>query len=316
MHNKLTEKIIRKNGQLLVINLYLCLMERNINYNDGDILIKDSFGDIFLAGTIRTTMVSAVICTAGQVSFSLGGTTYTAMANDIVILPPNLSIDDVAFDNDFDGLFFALSYVKFEKTIMSGRGLWPLMMYTRTHPIIHMNKQEMKLALDYFSIVREKIASPRDFYYKEIMLLLMETVFYEICVIINRHIDTNVLTVIAKQKDLVFRKFIDLLSTESIHSRTVADYAKMLCVSPKYLSHAVQSLSGKNALTWILEYATDAIAHELRYSDRSIKEIAHAFEFSSISAFSKFVRIRLGCSPRDFRNKAYDSETGQKGDCV
>ncbi len=123
MHNKPTEKIIRKNGQLLVINLYLCLMERNINYNDGDILIKDSFGDIFLAGTIRTTMVSAVICTAGQVSFSLGGTTYTATANDIVILPPNLSIDDVALDDDFDGHIEAFWY-GFKKLMENVNGLY------------------------------------------------------------------------------------------------------------------------------------------------------------------------------------------------
>ncbi len=278
-------------------------MEKGINYNDGDILIKDSFDDIMLAGSIRTSMVAAVICTAGCMKIGMNGSKYEVAGNNIFILPPNVYLDEVSMDEDFNGLFFALSYVKFEKTIMSGRGLWPLMMYTRTHPVIKMNEQEMKLALDYFSIVREKLASPRDFYYKEIMLHLMETVFYEICVIINRNLDANTLTVIAKQKDLVFKNFLNLLATESIHSRNVASYAEMLCVSPKYLSHAVQTLSGKPALAWILEYATDAIAHELRYSDRSIKEIANAFEFSSISAFSKFVRTRLGCSPRYYRSK-------------
>lgn len=279
-------------------------MESRINYNDGDILIRDNLAEIMHIGNIRTSMVSAVICTAGSIKFTIGGTTYTANSDNIVILPPNVTVDNVTHDDKFNGLFFALSYVKFERTIMSGRGLWPLMMYTRNHPVIRMNEQEMKLALDYFSIVAEKLDSPRDFYYKEIMLHLMETVFYEICVIINRNLDTNALTVIAKQKDLVFRKFIELLSTESIRSRKVSTYAEILCVSPKYLSHAVQSISGKAALSWILEYATDAIVHELKYSDLSIKEIANAFEFSSISAFSKFVRTRVGCSPREFRNQS------------
>ena len=115
-------------------------MERNINYNDGDILIKDSFDDIMLAGSIRTSMVAALICTSGCIKIGMNGTKYEVVANNIFILPPNVYLDEFSMDEKFNGLFFALSYVKFEKTIMSGRGLWPLMMYTRTHPVIKMNE--------------------------------------------------------------------------------------------------------------------------------------------------------------------------------
>jgi len=41
----------------------------------------------------------------------------------------------------------------------------------------------------------------------------------------------------------------------------------------------------------------------LRFSDRSIKEIAVDYGFSSLSTFGKFVKMRLGLSPRAYRRE-------------
>ena len=45
----------------------------------------------------------------------------------------------------------------------------------------------------------------------------------------------------------------------------------------------------------------DAISQALRFSDRSIKEIAVDFGFTNLSTFGKFVKDNLGDSPRAFR---------------
>ncbi|MBQ7611018.1 MAG: AraC family transcriptional regulator [Bacteroidales bacterium] len=44
-----------------------------------------------------------------------------------------------------------------------------------------------------------------------------------------------------------------------------------------------------------------AVSEALRFSDRSIKEIAVDFGFTNLSTFGKFVKDNLGDSPRAFR---------------
>lgn len=63
----------------------------------------------------------------------------------------------------------------------------------------------------------------------------------------------------------------------------------------------MKQASGKTALAWIHEYTLDAISQALRFSDRSIKEIAVDFGFTNLSTFGKFVKDNLGDSPRAFR---------------
>jgi AraC-like DNA-binding protein len=52
-----------------------------------------------------------------------------------------------------------------------------------------------------------------------------------------------------------------------------------------------------------VNYADAEIHVFLRFSDRSIKEIAVDYGFSSLSTFGKFVKMRLGLSPRAYRRE-------------
>ena len=85
-------------------------MKARINYNDGDILIKDSFDDIMLAGSVRTSMVSAVICTSGCMKIGMNGSKYEVAGNNIFILPPNVYLDEVSMDEKFKGSDPNLTY--------------------------------------------------------------------------------------------------------------------------------------------------------------------------------------------------------------
>lgn len=61
-------------------------------------------------------------------------------------------------------------------------------------------------------------------------------------------------------KDQVFKQFLALLGNYAGSVRSVAAYADMLHVTPKYLSIAVREVSGKTALSWVHYYTTNAIA--------------------------------------------------------
>lgn len=45
------------------------------------------------------------------------------------------------------------------------------------------------------------------------------------------------------------------------------------------------------------------VRYQLKYSQKSIKEIADYLDFPNISFFGKFVRRHVGCSPKEYRRR-------------
>ena len=100
---------------------------------------------------------------------------------------------------------------------------------------------------------------------------------------------------------VLFHKFMDVLISEHCTQRKIEYYAQRLCVTPKYLSTICKQVSTRTAHEWICDAVVNNIENYLRNSDKSIKEIAHQFGFTTLSFFSKFVKEHLGRAPTAFR---------------
>ncbi|MBR5385882.1 MAG: AraC family transcriptional regulator [Bacteroidales bacterium] len=276
-----------------------------VRYADGDLVIFKDLNEIpKLDGTFEVTMLLCLICIKGRLKFDYNGEDITVSANDMLICPPGTKVDDYMVTPDFESMIFGISYSKFQQTVFAGQGMWSMMMYVKEHPIFHLSDEEMMIGHDIFHLIRKKLDSRRDFFFKEVMQSLMITAFYEISIVINRSIIPGARNETSRQGDLIFKRFLQMLSESDGRRRSVSDYARELCISPKYLSSATREASGKSALEWIHDYSVNAIAQQLKYSDRSIKEIAGDFQFSSISVFGKFVKTKLGMSPREYRKQS------------
>ncbi|MBR3989700.1 MAG: hypothetical protein IKI85_04045 [Bacteroidales bacterium] len=129
---------------------------------------------------------------------------------------------------------------------------------------------EMNIASHVFLLFEAKLKGSRDYYYKEVMQSLMTAAFYEVSIIVERNMKYG-RGLQFQQKDLIFRRFLELITVAEGKRGSVADYARQLCITPKYLSAAVRQASGKTALEWIHEYTLEAIAHELRFSPRAYR---------------------------------------------
>ncbi len=77
----------------------------------------------------------------------------------------------------------------------------------------------------------------------------------------------------------------------------------MLHVTPKYLSKCVKYESGRVPLDHIHEMTVSIIRQQLRYSNKSIKEISADLDFPNLSFFGKFVKEHLGMSPTEYRQR-------------
>ena len=78
----------------------------------------------------------------------------------------------------------------------------------------------------------------------------------------------------------------------------------MLNVSPKYLTHVCKVCSGDTAKNIIGKMLIKRIETLLLYNDMSIKEIAMQLGFPDVSNFGRYVKAKLGESPRAIRSRA------------
>lgn len=295
------QSFVTKNSTQKIGMEYLQTHGQRFDYSDGDIIILNSLDALLKAGSMEVEMVLIVVVMSGRIETDHNGKPITVNEKQMLICPPGVYLDNLKHTDDFKGVIFGLSYNKFLMTVCSGLEIWTLLLYAQQHPVFSLLDIDMDIVDGYFLVVQKKLQTSREFYYKEILHSLMEAIFYEICVVINREIKPAAKNDEGSHGNFIFRRFIEQISINGGKERSVNYYAKELCITPKYLSSVTKSMSGKPALEWILGYTTDGIAHELKYSSKSIKEIANEYNFPTISSFGKFFKKRMGISPREYR---------------
>lgn len=103
-----------------------------------------------------------------------------------------------------------------------------------------------------------------------------------------------------RKSTLVFR-YKKLLNEKVTELHSLSDYADELNVSPKYLNECVQEVLGVSAKGMIIEQLELRARHVLKFTDKSVKEVAYDLGFSSPDYFSSFCRKHIGHSPSQYR---------------
>ena len=85
---------------------------------------------------------------------------------------------------------------------------------------------------------------------------------------------------------------------------TVAEYAELMNRSPKTISNLFSKLGAKTPLQYIQDRKMLEARRQLRYTERSVKEIAYDLGYEDIQAFSRFFKTQEQVSPSEFRTRA------------
>lgn len=91
---------------------------------------------------------------------------------------------------------------------------------------------------------------------------------------------------------------------ERITISTLADYTEL---SENYLSRIFKQNLGVSISDYIREKKIEKATHLLRYSDKSLIDIANYLSFSSQSHFIKTFENFMGITPKKYRDKYYKS---------
>ncbi len=273
------------------------------DYSDGDIVVLDKIGVAPVEGTVKVDMVLMIYCMSGRLQGEINGKTHQAQAGDVVICLPNSYLTNYMMSPDFESKIIGFSYSAIQHNTPITRDALDMMDYVSKHPVIHLDLERQALINKYYTIISHKIKHPHGYFHKEIMHGLFQCAVFELCAIIAPHVEYSEGGGSMKQANLLFRKFIGLLTQNEGKTCSVKKYAEELCITPKYLSFISKTVSGKTALEWIHEYTVKAIERYLKHSNMSIKEIADMLEFPNLSFFGKFTKSHLGVSPTEYRRQ-------------
>lgn len=99
----------------------------------------------------------------------------------------------------------------------------------------------------------------------------------------------------------LFSEFIQLVNRDVRQQHHVDYYASRLCMAPRYFSTLIRQISGKPPKAWIDDALLTQAKIALKYSEKTVVQIADDLQFPSPSLFCKFFKRLTGASPLEYR---------------
>ena len=278
-------------------------------YEDGDIGIYDL--DVKTqdlpqeASPQKTDRIILVACVEGKLQVDINGRKYLINSQDILLCRPNAILGNLMISPDFRGRIICLSRKTIMECIHMDNNVWNRMFRIEKNPVLHVENSE--LFATYGRLTGMRLKQEQRPYRKETISSLIRASIYELLAEMEKHVECSESRTIT-QGDILFKRFMELISGIEVKPRSVSWYGERLCVTPKYLSTICKQVSGKTAYDWINQFVIIDIQHLLHYSEKSIKEISEYLDFPNISFFGKYVKSHLGYSPKEYRRIIRDSK--------
>jgi len=136
----------------------------------------------------------------------------------------------------------------------------------------------------------------------ELQLEMLQSMLKRFIILCTRVFkNQNNYTTLDKTKIDIVREYNFLVEQNFRTIHTVAEYAALLNKSPKTLSNLFSKLTNKSPLQYIQDRKMLESRRLLRFTDKSIKEIAYEIGFEDLQSFSRFFKKIEGISPSQFK---------------
>ena len=271
-----------------------------------EIMAAEFTKEDFPVNSFQFGFIAYFFCRRGSVCFQLNSSRMTMSAGDCFIGIGEQVFKLFSVTDDFEGIAVLASTQFTQDSIAGLHSLWPYLMNLLQNPIIHLEKFERDWVERAYLIIRERIGNDEHKFQRETLLTQMRVLYFDICDALSRRIPVN-------DKNLprsysIFGNFFSLLGGNYRTERNVNWYSGKLCMTPKYLSEVVKSVSGLTAGEWITQFTIIELKRLLHGSELSIKEIAASMNFPNQSYLGKYFKNIVGVSPSDYRNGKVSGE--------
>ena len=212
-------------------------------------------------------------------------------------------IDEKALDYDF--LIFREDFMR---TFIADKFFVYRLQYcqqTKTPPFLMCSEAECKEYQWLLQKIGAELRQPEaDSYH------IIVSVLCYLLATMNRHYAREYQLPFAAPKNNYAFQFIELMETHIRKLQRVQDYASLLKISRITLNHSVMSQYGISAMNLLKQRLLEEIKNELLFTNKSISEIAYAFNFPEPSHLMRFFKQQTGKTCRkfqeDYRNGVYE----------
>lgn len=251
-----------------------------------------------------------IFCTAGNAQFDYDGQTIHLGPNDLFILFAHGIVENFMSSPDFDCREVWFSRGEMWDMNMYGKNSLSDLVALKQHPKVTLSEEEYAKLDTYYQLLCQNVREQAEKDNHAIVHSLFSTFILEILSLMRCHREQDAAAgsnAGAKlHGKLLADEFVKMVEQSDGRLRRVEDFAERLNVTPKYLSRLLMKTMARTPRTIIALFTLKAIENRLRYTDLTMQEIADDLQFSSASAFGKFVREHTGMTPLEFRKKYHE----------
>lgn len=236
-------------------------------------------------------------CLAGNADIASDGRKFHIRQGDMFAIFPNSVVQALGRSDDFECKVLVV-----DSSIMRAidvSSAMKIFLYINDHPCASPTPEEGEALRSYMNSLNLLAKRPDHFYREEIAERLIIAFAYEVAAIYQRG------STIEKEKrtrqEYLFYEFMELLTENYTIERRVEFYADKLCITPKYFSSIVKSVSGKSAAEWITDMVIRNAIAMLTGTRQTIQQISNALNFPNPSFFSQYFKRATGKTPKEYR---------------
>ena len=268
-------------------------------YLDDDLLLTEHINEAPMPTEPRKmNFILIGLCTQGKIFYELDTQEQIITPGDILIVSERHVVDSYRPSPDMRGLCMMMSVNFFHEIIQNVRDVSSLFLFARSHPVMSLEPKEIETFKAYFQVIQQKIGDEGNHFRKDLIRTLLLAMFYDLSNIIYRvqqHDKPQ------SRAEAIFTNFIRMVEANCRQERRVGWYAQQLCITPKYLSETVKTISRRTPNEWIDNYVTMELRVLLKNTNKSIKEITEELNFPNQSFLGKYFKEHVGMSPSEYR---------------
>ena len=244
-----------------------------------------------------------MLCNKNRVTFHQGNVRYTADSGDFVVWLSTKPCDRIDYSDQTDADVLLVSDYFLDlyrpNQVSDARGYE----YQTINPILRSSltllaRERTILEDDFKNILRHSYTF-QGYLGEQIAGTLLRVLLYDLWTFFSQ------LAMKYQDEGLPsphFARFLLEARYNCSKHRDVAWYANKIGVTPKYLTEISKDATNRPAGDWIDEYAAIILRKELSAENLSLPDLAKEMNFSSLPAFTRYVKRVLGCSPSEFRD--------------
>lgn len=275
----------------------------NISYIGDDFVLFDNIDDFNIpAEPVRMQCLFVALCTDGTAQYTVDAHKRNVVRGDVIIVNDGQVVADYKTDGHCQGIAIMMSRNFFRDIMGDVHELSSLFLFSRRHPVFHLNELQAKTLLDYLMLIRQKLMDTAHHFRRELVTSLLMALIYDMSNVIYLSQQTE--SVATSHVEHLFAQFISLVEANCKRERRVSWYAKSLGITPKYLAEITKAVSQRTPNDWIDRYVLTSICVLLKNTALPIKAITQEMNFPNQSFFGKYFKHRVGISPNRYRKNS------------